>query len=269
MRKGLISVLVLAAASLAVVDSASPVSTCALATSTCGWPPLQPTLDVSVTPRGLPANEYEPVAWSVFGKVETSDGTHPPALREAIVDIDRDVRVNVGGYRSCRPHQIDALDTEAAAKACRAALVGRGRANVEVAFPELTPILLSSRLLVFNGGERGGVAKLLIHAFTPKPTYPPILTIAKITRKGTGLEAVVKIPVIANGNGSLLDLKLSLGKTYNYGRKKYGYFEAKCPDGVFKANMKTLLFKNEAKVPGVAAQTVIKGSLAVPCTPQS
>jgi hypothetical protein len=265
MRKGLISVLVLAAASLTAVDSASPVSTCLLASSTCGWPALQPTLDVSVAPRGLPANEYAPAAWNVFGKVETSDGTHPPALREAIVDIDRDVRVNAGDYRSCTPHQIDALDAKAAAKACHAALVGRGKATVEVAFPEVPPNLLSGRLLVFNGGERGGVAKLLIHAFTPQPTSSPILTVVKITRKSAGLQAVVKIPVIANGSGSLLDLDFRIGKTYSYRGRKVGYFEAKCPDGVFKANVK-LLFKNEAKTPEEAAATSLKGALAVPCT---
>jgi hypothetical protein len=29
-----------------------------------------------------------------------------------------------------------------------------------------------------------------------------------------------------------------------------------------------LLFRNEARVPGVAAQTVLKGGIAVPCTTQ-
>jgi hypothetical protein len=29
-----------------------------------------------------------------------------------------------------------------------------------------------------------------------------------------------------------------------------------------------VLFKNEAQTPGVAATTVLKGSIAVPCTPK-
>jgi hypothetical protein len=74
--------------------------------------------------------------------------------------------------------------------------------------------------------------------------------------------------VIAGGSGSALDFKFRIGKTYSHGGTKHGYFEAKCPDGVFKANLTKILFRNEAKVPGVAAQTVLKGSLAVPCKSQ-
>jgi hypothetical protein len=73
--------------------------------------------------------------------------------------------------------------------------------------------------------------------------------------------------VVAGGSGSALDFKFKLGKTFTYKGKKVGYGEAKCPDGVFKAKV-SAVFKNEAHVAGVAASTVPKGSLAVPCTPK-
>jgi hypothetical protein len=47
-----------------------------------------------------------------------------------------------------------------------------------------------------------------------------------------------------------------------------GYLEARCPDGVFKVSSPKTVFKNEAGTPGVASVTVLKGSLALPCTPK-
>ena len=89
-----------------------------------------------------------------------------------------------------------------------------------------------------------------------------------IKRSGTGIKSIAKIPVIAGGSGSALDFNFKLGKTYTYKGKKVGYFEARCPDGKFKVSAPKVLFKNEAKVAGVAAQTILKGGLAVPCTPK-
>ena len=74
--------------------------------------------------------------------------------------------------------------------------------------------------------------------------------------------------MIAGGSGSAIDFNFKLGKTYTYKGKKVGYFEAKCPDGVFKVNVTKVLFKNEAKTPGSQATTVLKGGIAVPCTPK-
>ena len=112
------------------------------------------------------------------------------------------------------------------------------------------------------------MTKLLIHAFIPIPVPTAILTVVTASKQGSGLRTTSEIPVIAEGYGSLLDFKFKLGKTFSYRGTKVGYFEARCPDGVFKSEVKKLLFRNEAKVPGVAPQTVLKGGPAVPCTTQ-
>ena len=88
-----------------------------------------------------------------------------------------------------------------------------------------------------------------------------------ITRKGSGLRSVAKVPVIAGGSGSLLGFNFKLGKTFSYKGKKVGYLEARCPDSVFKVNFPELLFRNETHKPGVEATTAFKGSQAIPCTP--
>jgi hypothetical protein len=227
------------------------------------------TFGGSISPKKLPKNEYTPIASTAFGKIATSDGTHPSAFRETVVDIDKDIKVNVKGYPTCSERQLTAQDTKAALKVCGTSVIGEGIGHAEIAFPEQRPIEVSSPITIFNGGEKGGKVTLLIHTFITVPAPAAIVTTLTISRKGGGLHAVAKIPVIAGGSGSVLDFKFKLGKTYSYKGKKVGYLEAKCPDGVFKVSVPKTIFKNEAKEVGVPSQTVLKDvKLAIPCTPK-
>jgi hypothetical protein len=225
------------------------------------------TFGGTVSPKALPKTTYTPVKTEMFGKISTSDGTHPSAFREAVVDIDKDVKLNVKGFPACKGGQLEAQDTKSALKVCGSAKLGEGIAHVEIAFPEQKPIIVSSPLTIFNGGEKGGKVTLYFHIFLTVPVPAAVVTTVTVQRKGTGIHAIAKIPVVAGGSGSALDFKFKLGKTYSYKGKKVGYGEARCPDGVFKAKV-SAIFKNEDHVPGVAAVTAPKGSLAVPCTPK-
>jgi hypothetical protein len=246
--------------SLGVAAIASAVSTTIKAGN------IVTTFGGTTSPKALSKTKYTPITSNIFGKISTSDGTHPSALREVIFDIDKDIKINVKGYPVCKPGQLEARDTNAALKVCGSAVLGSGEAHAEIAFPEQNPIKVGSPLTIFNGGEKGGKVKLLIHIFLTVPVPAAVVTEVTVTRKGSGLHSVAKIPVVAGGSGSALDFKFKLGKTYSYKGKKVGYLEARCPDGVFKASVKKVLFKNEAHIAGVAAQTSLKGALAVPCT---
>ena len=226
------------------------------------------TFGGNASPKAMPKNRYVPVKTNIFGKIETNDGTHPSALREAVVDFDKDTKINVKGLPACKAGQLEARDTKAALKICGKAKIGSGGSHVEIAFPEQKPILVDSPLTVFNGGEKGGKVKLLIHIFITVPVPAAVVTEVTITRKGSGLHSVAKVPVVAGGSGSAIDFNFNIGRTYTYKGKKVGYGEAKCPDGKFKVSTPKILFKNEARIPGVAAQTVLKGGLLVPCTPK-
>jgi len=261
-RNMMLALAVAAVTSLGVAAVASAVSTTLRAGN------LIVTFGGSTSPKKLSKTKYTPVTTNIFGKIKTSDGTHPSAFREAVVNIDKDVKVNVKGFPVCKAGQLTARDTKAAKRVCGKSILGQGKASAEIAFPEQAPIKVPSPLLVFNGGERGGKVKLLIHTFLTVPVPASIVTDVTIKRKGSGLSSVAKIPVIAGGSGSALDFSFKLGKTYNYRGKKVGYFEARCPDGVFKVSTPKAVFKNEAREPGVAAQTILKGGLAVPCTPK-
>ncbi len=261
-RKLILALAVAAVLSLGAAAIASAVSTTLRAGD------LIVTFGGSTSPKALSKTKYTPVTTNIFGKIKTSDGTHPSAFREAVVDIDKDVKVNVKGYPACKAGELQARDTKAAKRACGNTLLGEGTADVEIAFPEQKPIQVPSPLLVFNGGEKGGKITLLIHTFITVPAPTAIVTTVTITRKGSGIHSVAKVPVIAGGSGSALDFSFKLGKTYTYKGKKVGYFEAKCPDGVFKVNAPSVIFKNEAHTPGVATTTTLNGGLAVPCTPK-
>ena len=97
------------------------------------------TFGGGTSPKKLPKNEYTPITSIVFGKIATSDGTHPSALRETVVDVDKDI-VNVKGYPTCSEDQLTARNTKAALKVCGSTVLGEGEAHAEIAFPEQNPI---------------------------------------------------------------------------------------------------------------------------------
>lgn len=263
MRRNLMLALALAAVlSLGVAAVASAVSITLRAGD------LVTTFGGTTSPKALSKTKYTPVVTNLFGKITTSDGTHPPAFREAKVEIDKDVKVNVKGYPVCKAGQLEARDTKAAKAVCGNTILGEGKAEAEIAFPEQKPIKVPSPLLVFNGGEKGGKVTLLIHTFITVPAPTAIVTTVTITRKGGGIHAVAKVPVIAGGSGSLLGFNFRLGKTYEYKGRKLGYLEAKCPDEAFKVSVPSLLFKNEAHTPGQDTAFNFRGAFAVPCIPQ-
>jgi hypothetical protein len=177
------------------------------------------------------------------------------------------VKINVKGLPACQGGQLEARDTKSALQVCGSSVLGKGIAHVEIAFPEQNPIVVTSPLTIFNGGERGGETTLYFHIFLTVPVPAAIGTTVSIENKGSGLHAIAKIPIAAGGSGSALDLSFKIGKTYSYQGKRVGYLEAKCPTGAFGVAARAL-FKNEAKMPGVAPATTLQGKLSVPCTPK-
>jgi hypothetical protein len=244
------------------ISAAGGVDICLRGTDACPER-LLPTLGATVSPRKLPVAEYAPVEWRFSGKFATGEA-HPPALREMELDVDKDVRLNVDGYPSCGIKKVRQVSNASVMAACGNALLGKGEAHLEIAQTEGSPSMPPGHLLIFNAGEKGAVTKILARASFPGEVA--ISTIS-VTKHAEGIHSVTQIPRIADGMGSLTDFTFTMGATHRSGVEKVGYFEAKCPDGVFKANVKKVLFKNEANTPGEASSTTLKGSLAVPCTP--
>jgi hypothetical protein len=218
-------------------------------------------------PSKLPRRHYAPAKTLIFGKIATSDGTHPSAMRESVVDIDKKLRVAPRGLLVCKPGRLEARDTSAARRVCGKTKIGSGIAHAEIAFPEQKPIKVTSPITVFNGGGNARRSKILIHTFITVPAPTAIVTDVTIRKRGSGIHAVAKIPVIAGGSGSVLDFRFKLGRTFRFRGHKKPWAMARCPDGVFRVKTPKTVFRNEAQVPDVAGQTVLRGGLAVPCKP--
>jgi hypothetical protein len=206
------------------------------------------TVDGGFKPTKLPKKKLVPIKFLASGKIQTKDGSHPPALKEVLLEADKNSAVNVKGVPTCKASKLQSRDTKSAERACKKAIIGSGTTKVEIAFPEQNPIPVSSKLVVFNGGVKGGKTTLYIHAYITVPTPAAIVTTVKIKRihKGRyGVGSVSTIPKIAGGSGSVTSFSLAINKK--------GVILAKCPDGKLQAHA-TGVFADGTK----ASATIIR-----------
>jgi hypothetical protein len=197
------------------------------------------TINGGVTPKALPKKTFAPITLNVSGKIASADGSHPPALTEVVVDTDRNGMINVLGAPTCKQSQLEAQTTAAAEKACKPAILGTGTTDVEILFPESSPVALHSKLLAFNGGTKGGVTTIYIHAFLTTPVTAAVVTTVKISKEHNGpygTRSIATIPKIAGYAGSVRAFSLTFQKKmFTYKGKKHGYLLAKCANGKFLA----------------------------------
>ena len=189
-------------------------------------------------PKALPKKTLAPIALTAEGAISTLDGTHPPALKEVLLETDKNGAINVKGVPTCTSGKLQSQDSDAARAICKKAIVGEGKTGVEIEFPDSKPVDVTSDLIVFNGGTSGGKTTLYIHAYITVPVPAAIVTTVKIKKinKGRyGLLSVATIPRIAGGSGSVTSFNLTIAKKYSF-QKKYNILTAKCPDGKLQAH---------------------------------
>lgn len=247
------ALLVLAVVSLALAKSEKPIVV------TVGN--LRLTANGTFSPGLLPKNEFAPITLNLSGKIETLDHTHPPAIQEVIVETDKNGAINARGLPVCTSGKLQAQTTAKARAICGSAIVGEGTTSVEVAFPEQSPFVIKSELLVFNGGVSGGKTKVFVHAYLSSPVSAAVVVpviVSKIHHGRYGLKTVAKVPKIAGGYGSPLSFSLRVGRKFTYKGKKQSYLLAKCPDGHL-----------QAKGVGIFSGNLrLAGSLVRSCTPK-
>jgi hypothetical protein len=211
---------------------------------------LEVEYDGGFSPSVLSKKKMAPISFFLWSKIRTLDGKHPPAIKEFLLEGDKNVQVNVKGVPTCTSGKLQSQTTAAARKVCGPAIIGAGTTEVEVQFPEQAPIDVKSELLAFNGGFKGGTTTLYIHAYLSAPVTAAIVTTVKIknVRKGRyGTQSTAVVPKIAGGSGSVTYFKLKFDK---------GFLMAKCPDGRLQAHG-TGVFADGTK----ASATVVR-----PCT---
>jgi len=219
---------------------------------------LKITLNGGFTPKKLPkTGKGGPITLNVSGKIQTLDGSHLPALKEVVVETDKNGSIDVKGLPTCTSGKLQAQDTKHAEAACQKAIIGEGKTNVEVEFPEQAKFVAKSKLIAFNGGVSGGTTTIYIHAYLSSPVSAAVVTTVKISKIHNGrygTKSIASIPKIAGGYGSVKEFEL----TFNRGYKNTPFLFAKCTDGKLQAKA-TSVFTDGTKLAGGFVRT---------CTPK-
>ena len=176
---------------------------------------LELTANGGFSPKALSKTKQTPIELKASGEVKEADGSHPPAIREVILEADKNGEVHLKGIPTCKSGQLQATDTAAAMKACKSALIGEGQRPPRWRSPNRNRSTSTRRSCVFNGGEKGGKATMFIHAYFANPISGAIVTTVTITKHKHGrfgTLAVAKIPQITGGSGSITKFNLKIKK---------------------------------------------------------
>jgi len=207
--------------------------TLAAASATLGEPArvgnLQISFDGSFTPHSLPRDREVPVEVTVKGRIGTTDGSHPPALRRLEIALNRAGRFSTKGLPICDSSQLQSSTTESALAICGPALIGRGRFGATLGFnPGNVPV--GGTALAFNSRHAGKPA-LLLHFYANVPvqaTFVLPMTIDRPSRGDFGTVFSARVPKLAGGLGSITDLTLTVGRRYNDGDARRSVVSAAC-----------------------------------------
>src|ERR1700761_2069143 len=97
---------------------------------------LELTANGGFAPKALSKTKSTPISLKAAGEVKMADGSHPPAVREVILEADKAGEVHTKGIPTCKSGQLQATETAAALKACKSSLIGEGEATAQAAFAE-------------------------------------------------------------------------------------------------------------------------------------
>jgi hypothetical protein len=184
----------------------------------------------SFSPRSLPRDSLAPISVHVKGAIGTTDGSHPPPVRQVEIALNRNGRLTTAGLPTCTSAHLQSTSTEAALERCRPSLVGRGQFGATIEFPGVEPFPASGPLLAFYGTSKGRPA-LLLHLYITAPTRTTFVLPLQISRRergqfGTLLSAA--IPSLAGGLGSVTEIDMTIGRTYRFRGERRSFLSASC-----------------------------------------
>lgn len=214
--------------------------------------------DGSFTPTTLPKDRPAPIRLKGYGKIETSDGSLPPILKQLVFWFDKNGGVETRGLPVCPMRKLVATTPAGARRNCSDAIVGTGFGEAVVNFPEQAEIPASSPLTIFNAPPLHGNPAVYVHAYTTVGGPAAIVISVEIQRVDDGrygFKTVADIPKIVNGYGTPTYGRLKIGREWNYEGKRLSYANASCPDGRLQAKVRSV-FKDG---------TFLEGTFVKPC----
>jgi hypothetical protein len=188
-------------------------------------------------PQLLPRHRFAPIDFQGHVDIAARDGGRPSPLRQALIDFDRDGRLNVAGLPGCTPESIAQASTAEARRICRGSIVGTGHIEALISL-ESGPVAASSPLTVFNGPRLEGRPTAILHARTTVPatqTYAIVIPIEE--RRGAFRYRIhLDVPPIAGGRGAITHIDVAIGRRYRAGGKRRSYVSARCSDHVLQTH---------------------------------
>jgi hypothetical protein len=184
--------------------------------------------DSSFVPKTLPRGRSAPIALSLWGRIQAKERSHPSALSGIGIDGEN-LGFSVGSRPPCHPSgRQQRLDVAGMRRACRSSILGTGRIEVEVEFPDLNPLTVKSELLILNGDTE---TTPFIFGYLGAPVTGQLIIPMKVKedrKPRQEVKAHAAIPKIANGYGSTTYFKLDF---------KRGVFQASCPHGTLSMSV--------------------------------
>ncbi len=208
-------------------------------------------IEGTVTPYALPAAHDAPITFGVGAALDETSGAQLPTASQFVLDADRQGRFYTQGLPTCPAARLQGVDTQAALRACRPALVGRGTTSAELHFTGQKPYVVHAPLLMFYGGSPGGKVLLLMHVYTTEPV-PTTFVVRGVVSPGSGpygTHTVVDIPKIAGGNGSLRSFQIRIHRTWSYKGEERSFLVARCQTGSYLGHAE-LSFTDGARFQG-------------------
>ena len=206
----------------------------------------------TISPRALPARGGAPVELASITRINTTDGSQPPTLKQLVFLFDRHSSVDTRGLPTCSMAKLANTTSALARKRCPGAIVGEGVGRAEVRLPGQAPVEISSPLTFFNAPPQGGMPSLIAHGYEtvpePKTLLVPI-AIERIHQGRYGFRATIQLPEVAGGYGAATLAKATIGKTWKRGGKTVGYADAYCSGGRLQV-YGTLTFTDGSFFPG-------------------
>lgn len=193
-----------------------------------------------VTPKKLSRVEPTPIALNLEGRIETLNGSRPPAVQELVLDLDRHIAIDAQGIPVCKGGQRYIRFPDLKSR-CKEAIVGGGKIGVQFQFPEQPPVFSESELIVFNAGMQApGKTALYGVANLTQPITTSFLMTIEITKHSGGNRVVVEVPTLANGAGSLTYFSARLKRRFARNGEAIDFLTGRCPKGRLQSHIKAL-----------------------------
>lgn len=189
--------------------------------------------DGGFQPQTLPRRGFAPIDFQGHVDINAKDGGKPPPLQQALIDFDRDGRLEVTGLPSCAPETIAQASTEEARSTCRGATVGTGHLGALVSTGG-GAVRVSSQLTVFNGPRLATGPSVVLHARLGE-TYAILVPIERLGG-GYRYRARLDLPPLAGGLGSLTHIDVKIGRRYRAAGRSRSYVSARCSDNVLRTH---------------------------------